>query len=504
MAGKKKLYLIGIDSAPLWIIKDLYRKHGMDGFGAFFENGVLKNMKSTLPPLTPVAWPSIYTGLEPGEHGVMDFFCIDKEYTKQLLYFDAEANRTFWDIAAGRGLKSLIVTPPDVLKISNNRNVDMVTGWPLPPRFSSKALEDAARKAGFEGEPSIEKELQDGKILPDEASRRYVASTESRSEMSKKLIESNDYDIVFVCFTETDRIQHYSLNKPYWESCTAPVYKGISDFLEWVMDYTKRKNEQSLIMLVSDHGAQPIHLKFLLNAWLVNSGYATLKPEIMEQYKNPPQDGKAKGSAKYKLREMMLKNNARKIVYDKLPASAKRLTGKFMGSAFASASGGEYTRIHDFDFEMGKTVAFTSVSNDPVGMIWINDDRFSKPTVQKKDKERLKKEIIDGLETLKDAEGEKLITAIYDGDEYYKGTKHFIAPDLLLAVRDGYMIDVKNYSVTKAFMEPEQAKSGDHTMNGIFGVIANNYDLGKDAHDDKDTDVYSVKPMIMKFFDLAR
>ena len=340
------------------------------------------------------------------------------------------------------------------------------------------------------------------KIDANEASRRYVESVKSRAEMSKQLIEKNDYDMAFICFTESDRIQHYSLNKPDWESCVAPVYKGISDFLEWIIAYTKRKNEQSLVMLVSDHGAQPIRLKFLLNAWLINNGYAVLKPGIAEQYKKPAVEGKAKGSAKYKLREMVLKSSARKIVYDKLPASAKRLTGKVMGSVLASASGEEYTRIHDFDFEMGKTSAFTSVSNDPVGMIWINDDRFATPVVQRKDKEKVKKEIMEGLGKLKAEDGERLVTALYDGTDYYKDTKLFIAPDILVAVRDGYMIDVKNYSVTQTFMPPELAKSGDHTMNGIFGVIANNCGPDKNAESGEETSVYSVKPRIMKFFGL--
>ena len=162
MAGKKKLYLVGIDSAPLWLIKELYKKYGMKGFGAFFEDGILTDMRSTLPPLTPVAWPSIYTGLEPREHGMMDFFCIDREYTKQLLYFDTDANRTFWDLAAEAGFRSLVVTPAEVLQPSSSENVDMITGWPMPPRFSSREMEGIAKKFGFDGEPSIEKEMQDG------------------------------------------------------------------------------------------------------------------------------------------------------------------------------------------------------------------------------------------------------------------------------------------------------------------------------------------------------
>ncbi len=487
MVGKKKLYLIGMDSAPLWIIKELYKNHGMKGFETFFNEGILKDMKSTLPPLTPTAWPSIYTGLEPREHGVMDFFCVGRGYEKSVPRFDAEANPPFWDLAADRGLRSLVVTPPMVLKPSSRSNVDMITGWPLPPKFSSDELKSTAVKFGFEGEPPIEKGIQEGRIRVDEASRRYVASIKSRSEMSKHLIENKDYDIVFVCFTETDRIQHYSLNKPDWERNVAPLYKSISDFLEWVIGYTRSKNEQSLVMLVSDHGAQPIHSKFLLNAWLINNGYATLKPEAVEQHERTAPEAKASAS---------------NLAQGGLPALAKRFASKFMSGVSSSESKNEYTRIHDSDFEMDKTSAFTSISNNPVGMIWINDDRFSKPIMQRKDRKNLKMEIMEKLDKLKTEDDEKLVTAVYDGDEYYGKTKRFIAPDILFAVRDGYIVDVKDYSSTRAFMPPELTKSGDHTMNGIFGVVAKNCVVDKSANEDRD--VYGVKPMIMGFLDLLQ
>lgn len=489
MASKKKLYLIGIDSAPLWIIKELCKNNDMKGFEAFFGAGILEDMESTLPPLTPTAWPSIYTGLEPRDHGVMDFFCVDREYAKFVPRFDAEANPPFWDLAAEKGLRSLIVTPPMVLKPSSRSNVDMITGWPLPPKFSSDELASAARKFGFEGEPPIEKGIQEGKIRVEEASRRYAASIKKRSEMSKHLIKGKDYDIVFVCFTETDRIQHYSLNKPDWEKSVAPLYKGVSDFLEWVIDYTRSKNEQSLIMLVSDHGAQPIHSKFLLNAWLVNNGYATLKPEVIEKHQLTAPERKRETSAG-------------ESAPDRIPALAKKLASKFIGGASAPKPEGEHTRIRDSDFEMEKTLTFTSISNNPTGMIWINDERFSKPTMQRKDRKNLKTEIMEKLGRLETEDGGKLVRAIYDGDEYYGKTKRFIPPDILFAVRDGYTVDVKYYSSTGLFMKPGITKSGDHTPYGIFGAVTNNCDLDKRASDGKGTNVYEVKPMITEFLNL--
>ena len=504
MDKKKKLYIIGIDSAPLWIIERLYKKYKMKGFEAFIKDGVLTNMESTLPPITPVAWPSIYTGLEPSEHGMMDFFCIDKEYTKQLLYYDAEKHKPFWSVLAENGLKCLVVTPAILVRTVNERNVDMISGWPLPPRYSSKQLENAAKKFGFVGEAPIEQDLQSGKMKVGEAKTKYIESIKSRADMSKHLISSGNYDMAFVCFTETDRIQHYSLNGTEWEDYVGPLYKAISNFIEWLIDYTKEKEEDSLLLVVSDHGSQPIKYKFMLNAWLINNNYAALKPGVIKAIEKQ-QEGKGKKSKesptmKYQLREMLLKSSARKVIYDKLPASAKRFTGKFIGTVLSSASSEGLTRIHDFDFDMQSTYAFSSISNDPFGMIWINNNRFAKPTV--KNSSKLKEEIKRNLKKIKTEQGKNLVLEIYDGDKYYNKTKAFIYPDLLFEVRENYMVDVKDYSPTSLFMVPDIARSGDHTRNGIFGIFSNDKTVNAKNVNKADIDVYNVYPTVLTYFDI--
>ena len=84
----KKLYMIGIDSAPLWIIKEYYKKRNFSGFEAIMDDGVLKEMESTLPPMTGPSWPSIYTGFRPGDHGVPEFLKMESNYTKDVVYYD--------------------------------------------------------------------------------------------------------------------------------------------------------------------------------------------------------------------------------------------------------------------------------------------------------------------------------------------------------------------------------------------------------------------------------
>ncbi|MEM3227786.1 MAG: alkaline phosphatase family protein [Candidatus Micrarchaeaceae archaeon] len=498
-----KLYLIGIDAAPLWLLKENINSYRLGGFKKMaLGNGVITNLESTMPPMTGPSWPSIYTGFRPGEHGVPEFLKMQPNYTKDVVFYNANIKRPFWDTLAEHGFKSLVITPPMVVKPSDEENVDMMTGFPLPPKFSSKKVHDAAAKHGFAGEPDIEHKIKSGEISMEKATKLYVESIERRSKMAKDLISGDGYDLAFVCFTEEDRAQHFSLNLPNWKDYVMPLYESISDFMLWIEE--RAEKEHATVMLVSDHGAQPIKMKFLLNGWLINSGYAVLKEELSKQI----DETSAIGSMKYSMREGILKvinrSGSRKLIYDKLPKSLKGLSKAALSKLLVGASRDDYIRIHDFDYDMGRTKAFASVANTIVCTIFINDSRFEHGIVSKSEKPRLKKQIMGDLLKLKDERGHRLIVNVFDADDYYEGTKLFIAPDIMAEAKEGYLLDVFGYMKSgKLFTEPEPAKRGDHIRNGIFGILdyKNSHDYA--ALERKKLYVYNIEPTILKYFGIG-
>ncbi|MDE1855904.1 MAG: alkaline phosphatase family protein [Candidatus Micrarchaeota archaeon] len=491
---RKKLYLIGVDSAPLWLIEKLQKKHGMHGFEKFAKEGMLRNLESTLPPVTAAAWPSIYTGLEPGEHGVMDFLCIDSKYSKQLIYYDPSKFPPFWDTLAKKGLRSLVITPAMSLQKSPSDNVDIITGWPLQPRYSSKELEDAAKEFGFKGEPEIGLELEKGEMSVEQASKRYLRSIKARSELSKYLIHKNDYDLVFVCFTETDRIQHYALSLDSWEKSVAPLYKSISDFVEWVMDYTAKEKENSMVMLVSDHGAQPIKNKFLINAWLVQNGFAKLKGDVKTK--------SASGigtSVRKQIRERVMKIGIRRAVYNAMPGALRKMVERLVDEIpDEQYIGGQYRKIYETDFDMRSTKAFAAISFGTIGMIWLNDKRFSSQGIDSSEIGRVKEAIISALKGLKSAEGDKLVIGIYDGKRYYGNRNDFIVPDIMFEMKENYINDFSYFSSSELFMEPEINRKGDHSRLGIIGLVGSGVDIKKMSK--RKIAVQNVGPTILAYF----
>ncbi len=465
---RRKVYLIGIDSAPLWVIKALASHEEFAPFKRFMEKGKIVELESTMPPMTGPAWPSIYTGLKPSEHGVPDFFVMKEEYVPDLVYYDSQRFPPFWEKLAEQGVKSLIITPATDVNLSRRNNVDMISGFPLKAKSNRKNIDALMDKHGFHGEPDIESDMKSNKISVDEGAREFAKSVRARADIAKELIEKGSYDFVYVCFTETDRMQHATLNRVDHMEYLKKVYSGISEFLGFVM--ARASDENGTVLLVSDHGAQPVTSKFLINAMLADEGFITFRGAVSGN--NESATPNKKDSFRYVIREKLLTTRLRRV-YDKLPHRVKGKIFRLFSAATSNASGEEYTHVHLMDMDMHKTKAFAAISNLTVGTIWINDSRFKSGIVKNGEKRELKKEIMRSLSHQKCPDGKRLFTDIIDAEKYYGRKTSFIAPDIMFEAREGYIVDVKYYSKNSRFMKPELFKSGDHTKFGIFGAYPN-------------------------------
>ena len=462
---------------------ELSRKHGMKGLEKIIKNGTFAALESTLPPITAAAWPSIYTGLSPAVHGVMNFFSLDREYNKQLTFYDAQKHQPFWDVLAKHGKRSLVITPAMVVEPSGSSGVDMITGFPLKPKFSSRDIEEAANRFGFAGEPEIEQDLKEGRIGFEDATRSYVESIRKRADVSAYLLERNQYDLVFVCFTETDRIQHYALSLKNWEELIAPLYAEISRFIERIMSNAEKSGEDFAIMVVSDHGAQPIKKKILLNTWLIKNGYASLGSIITK-------NGLKVDTSRSK-RLVSAEGLREEKYHEQLRISSKAPVTRFICASEVETSYEDSSYKRSFD--MKNTRAFASLSNNPVSSIWANDGRFNEPGIDNGSKKALIKEIVKKLKELKDGDV-KVISRLHTGKEYYGDTCLFIAPDLIVEASDGYTMDVFNHSEESVFAEPEPARSGDHTREGVLGFYSNSASI-----DSRNLGVLDVSPMVLGY-----
>jgi predicted AlkP superfamily phosphohydrolase/phosphomutase/tetratricopeptide (TPR) repeat protein len=110
MAGKKRLLLVGWDSADWKLIHPLLDQGKLPGVKQLVEGGVSGNLGTLEPQLSPMLWTSIATGRMAYQHGVHGFTEVDP-VNGGIVPVSAATRKcaTVWEMLAERGLRSHVV-----------------------------------------------------------------------------------------------------------------------------------------------------------------------------------------------------------------------------------------------------------------------------------------------------------------------------------------------------------------------------------------------------------
>lgn len=80
-----RVVIIGLDGLDPGIVRRLMQTGRMPNFQKLAQTGMLSDLQTTLPPISPVAWSSFQTGVNPGKHNIYDFLNRDlRTYLPEL------------------------------------------------------------------------------------------------------------------------------------------------------------------------------------------------------------------------------------------------------------------------------------------------------------------------------------------------------------------------------------------------------------------------------------
>jgi predicted AlkP superfamily phosphohydrolase/phosphomutase len=83
--GGKKLIVLGIDGMDPRLLKKFMQEGKMPNFARLAEQGSFRELTTSIPPQSPVAWSNLITGMNAGGHGIFDFIHRDPKTFE--LYF---------------------------------------------------------------------------------------------------------------------------------------------------------------------------------------------------------------------------------------------------------------------------------------------------------------------------------------------------------------------------------------------------------------------------------
>ncbi len=272
----RRLIIIGLDGVPYRLLKDLSKKNIMPHTRSLIEKGVFKEMRSSLPEVSSVAWSSIITGKNPGQHGIFGFTDFLKG-TYELFFpnFNDLKAPPFWKRDNSR--RSVIINVPATFPASNLNGVH-ISG------FVALDLERSTYPASLV--PKL-KEL-DYRIDVDSSKahksidfflKDLDRTLQARIEAYRYLWDKEDWNTFMLVFTGTDRLSHF-----LYDAYEDHNHKYHSEFLnhfrkidEIVGEISQRIDDHDCLIMLSDHGFELLEKEVYINYLLEREGFLRLK-----------------------------------------------------------------------------------------------------------------------------------------------------------------------------------------------------------------------------------
>jgi predicted AlkP superfamily phosphohydrolase/phosphomutase/tetratricopeptide (TPR) repeat protein len=294
MQSRKKVLLIGWDAADWKVINPLMDAGKMPNVQRLVENGVMGQIATLHPPLSPMLWTSIATGKRPFKHGIHGF----TEPTPDGLNVQPVTNlsrrcKAVWNILNQNDVRSIVIgwwpshpaEPLDGVTVSDHYHRaygPLEKGWPLRPGcVHPKELHETLAELRFhpnELVPAmVEHFVPRAREIDQEKDKRLASLMKTLCECvsihgaATWLLENQPWDFFAVYYDAIDHFCHgfmrYHPPRQEWiQEKDFEMYKDVvtgayllhDQMLGTLLDMV---DDDVTVILMSDHGFHPDHLR---------------------------------------------------------------------------------------------------------------------------------------------------------------------------------------------------------------------------------------------------
>jgi predicted AlkP superfamily phosphohydrolase/phosphomutase len=470
---KARVLLIGLDGASPRLIKYLVNNGVMPTLQSLIRKEGLGSLISVLPYATPAAWSSIYTGVNPGKHGVIDF----NDYVHDIDYpglVDVRSIRApaLWQIISQAGGRVAMIGfplmyPPPVV------NGIVVSGLMTPSSDVEFCSPSTLRPLilaipGFKPDPlmaspsvGFERGLMD-------LQNHVKAITEAAIVAHRQESLAGNWDLFAVQFQAVDAFQHM-----FWawvdpedrrhDALPQQERANATRFYTVVDECIRRLIDElapDVILVVSDHGFGPMYAEICLNQLLLDEELLDLSVSRRRFELMAIAQKMARRidvfKLRYRLRSSAVKNPLMSVLHDV---------------------------YRDGLINKASSVAF-NVSGGYCGLVRVLN-RSCETSSQVKD-------VLSALKHPRT--GEALFENIYSSTDVFTGEyTDSLAGILIVQPVEGYAINSR-FRDFGAIAPPAAAWSGTHRKEGVY--ITN---LGNVSDRREEASVLDVMPTILEY-----
>lgn len=442
---QRRLLVIGLDCAAPELVFEAWRDE-LPTLRSLIEHGAHGRLESCIPAITVPAWACMMSSRDPGQLGVYGFRNrADRSYDGMVTATArAIGAPRLWDLLGQAGKHVGVIGVPQTYPVA-----------PVHGELVSCFLTPSAR-SNFTHPPELKAQIADwveGEFLMDVPNfrsedkaailRNIYRMAEQHFTVCKRLLASQPYDFFMTVDMGVDRIHH-----GFWKEMDPrhPRYQPGSPFASAIRNYYRFVDGQiaellglidddTIVLIVSDHGGKAMLGGVCLNEWLIREGYLVLH--------EPPER----------------------------PAPLERCQVDWARTR-AWGSGGYYGRI------------FLNVAGrEPQG------------NVPAAEYERLRDEIAAGLAALPDHTGQPMGTRAFKPEAIYREVRG-VAPDLIVYFGDldWRSIGTVGTGSLYSFENDTGPDDANHAQHGIFILYDPRRPQGRRIDD---ISIYDVAPTLL-------
>lgn len=448
-----RLITLGLDGASYELINQYISIGLLPTFKKLIEQGIYYPLKSTTPPHTAPGWVSSLTGVNPGKHGVYQFWDTQSStYTGKIMGSSDYGVSPIWNILNNYGFTTGMVNIP-MSHPPQRCNGYMLT-WPL------------SNTTRYSYPTNLTKELAENNVfhIPDlytmfTGDLKYVEQAiqviQQRLTTIKYLLRRKPCDFFMAVFTEIDRISHF-----YWQyseddkaseelrDAIKNIYIEIDSVIKSVLE---ELDDNTILLIYSDHGFEKGKLDFYVHTYLEQHNMFKWKPAEKD----------------YILQNTWFEKRVNDMIY---------VVDWEKTSAYMASPGSYGININLKGRQMQGIVAEENYSQLCDYIIEIMKRVLEPKTMS------------------------PLFKKVLKSSEIYYGDKAKNAPDIMLIpAKYGSMVHHGTNRDELFSFQPEQ--SGMHSQNGI--MILYGKKVGDIISHHEPTDICDIAPSILTIFDIV-
>jgi len=282
-----KVFVVGIDCGEPSLVFQRWRDR-LPNLGRLMEAGTYGELTSTIPAITVPAWASMLSSKDPGQLGFYGFRNRADHSYERMTIATARAIKVprAWNLMSAAGKQVVVAGVPQTYPVEPV-NGALISSF-LTPSTQSQYTHPPELKAEIEG-------LLDGEYMfdvgqfrtenKDDLLAQIYRMAERQHTVVKHLMTSRPWDFFMHVDMGVDRMHH-----GFWKffDATHPKHEPGNPYENAIRDYYVHLDaqigerlalldEETAVLVVSDHGAKPMVGGICFNEWLKQEGYLVVE-----------------------------------------------------------------------------------------------------------------------------------------------------------------------------------------------------------------------------------